>query len=282
MPIFIQLQRKDREDIFSVLKEKYSGSWEKIYPIFGISRAMFFNYLSGRNLIPFEIFILLQEKTGMKVINCKKIIRNKYTEKIIKLPKMNSDFCEILGVLNGDGHVSGLNYEISVVGNLHETEYAKYLKNLLEDRLNLQFRLTLEPTKFKIRTYSKKLALYLHKEYGLPLGNKMGSLRVPQIIKAKKERIYPYIRGLFDTDGCFHIRRKKDPMISIASADPRYLEDVRIALESIGIRVAKGDQRIFIYNKDDITLFFKKIKPANTKHLKKYQEYLKLDKALIV
>ena len=76
----------------------------------------------------------------------------------------------------------------------------------------------------------------------------------------------------------FYIRRKKDPVLEISSADPQFLNEVRKALISLDFNVAKGVNRIFIYNKEGIKRFFKLIKPANSKHLKKYQNYLTLNK----
>ena len=229
--------------------------------------------------MPEEVFKMLSSVIDVEGIPFEKVNKNRYTEKKIIKPKLNSEFCEILGVINGDGHISKENPQICIVGHHLEKQYYTYLIDLFERNFQLKFSLYLNESTFKIRSYSKNMVLYLVKEYNLPQGNKMGKLRIPLVIFKKKKWLRSYLRGLFDTDGCFHVRREKDPMIVITSADPRYLGEVRSALESLGFVVSKGDQRIFLYHKRDIFRFFDEIKPANAKHLEKYHKYLKLYKA---
>jgi len=276
MPIFISLPEKQRVNLFKQVKNNINCSWENFYPILRISRSSFYNYLGGRYFIPKNIFIRLENIAKIKVKKCSEIYRERYIEKKIKLPKMDSFLSEIFGVLNGDGHISQVNYEICVVGNLLEKEYYNYLKKLFENNLNLKFNIKLQNTHIKLRGYSKNLSNHLTIKYKLPKGNKLGQLKIPKQVFNHKNYIYSYIRGLYDTDGSFYIRRKKDPVVQITSADPIFLEEIRNTLISLDFHVAKGNQRIFIYNKKDIKRFFKEIKPANTKHLKKYQNYLKL------
>jgi len=183
---------------------------------------------------------------------------------------------EIIGVLNGDGYISPLNYEICVVGNCHEKNYLYYLKKLFEKNFRINFNYQIDKSKFKLRGYSIKLFDLLTKEYGLPKGNKMGKLKIPLKIKENKDFLISYIRGLFDTDGTIYTRRKRDPVIEISSGDNKYLKEVKQTLNSLGFKAGIGKHRTFIYNKEDVRRFFNLIKPANTKHLKKYKEYLKL------
>lgn len=282
MPIFIKLSKRDRGLLFSSLRDELAVPWDKICQRLGVSKPMFFHYKMGRKLIPDRIFGEIIKITGFKPSKVEKVEKEKYEEKEIVLPKFDERLCEILGILNGDGHLSAINYEISVVGNALEKDYAAYLKRLFEEKFKMSFNLSANESSFKVRTYSKRLANYLNKEYGLPLGNKMMVLRVPPKIYYNKNYLIPYLRGLFDTDGCFHIRRKKDPVIEITSADPRFLREVKRGLTKIGLHVANGQKRIFIYRKKDVSIFFEKIQPANSKHLKKYQSYLKLNNAPMV
>jgi len=194
----------------------------------------------------------------------------------LKSFKADSKLCEIFGILNGDGHVSKTTHEISVVGNKLERDYALYVKDVFQKMFGLDFKLYFNSNSFKVRVYSKELAAKLNKKYNIPLGNKMGQLNIPPIVYTKKKWIFSYIRGLFDTDGCFHIRRKKDALVSITSADPRYLMEISEALISCGFNVSRGQQKVMLYGRDSVSKFFRKIRPANSKHLKKYEEYLKL------
>ena len=273
MPIFIKLKEEDRINLFKIIKNKIKYSWEKFYPKLKISRGSFFNYLSGRYDIPEEILIKLQDTARIKLQIMKITEKPRYLEKQIKKFNLDNKLAEIFGILNGDGHISKSNYEICVVGNSLEKEYYTYLKNLFESKFRTSFTFIIDKSSFKLKVYSKHLSNILVGEYGLPKGNKMGQLRIPKQVISSDYLLKSYLRGLFDTDGCFHIRRKKDPMIGITSADPRFLEEIKSAFTYLGFKVAKGADRMFIYHKSDIARFFKEIKPANSKHLKKYQNF---------
>jgi DNA-binding transcriptional regulator WhiA len=237
---------------------------------------MFFNYISGKYGIPEELFTKWQGISKVDIGYVKRINVQRYMQK--EIPKINLDenFAEILGIINGDGYVSAINYEISVIGNSREIDYLNYIKNLFEKNLGIYFKPTFGNGAFKLRAYSSQLFNLLTKEYGLPYGNKMGKLKVPKQLKSNKNFLIPYIRGLFDTDGTIYVRRKKDLVLEISSADKRYLKEVATVLASFGFNVKIYNKHLSLYNKKDILSFFNIIQPANTKHLKKYKEYLKL------
>ena len=110
----------------------------------------------------------------------------------------------------------------------------------------------------------------------MPKGNKIGKLKIPLQVLKSRVLLRSYIRGLFDTDGSFYIRRKKDPVIEITSIDNNFLKEIQNALILLGFNARISKNKTFIYNKKDINLFFNKIHPANKKHLKRYQNYLDL------
>tara|TARA_Y100000310_G_C20698409_1_gene827380 strand:- start:5929 stop:6777 length:849 start_codon:yes stop_codon:yes gene_type:complete len=282
MPIFIKLKPNDRRILFNSIKENIGDSWEKFYPQLKISRSSFFNYLSGRYDIPKNIFIQFEKVSRVEIKDYEEINKDVYLEKKVKISRMNSNLAEIFGILNGDGHLAPINKEVCVVGNLNEENYLIYLKNLFEKSFGLKFTLYEQPHSLKLRVYSKELFKLLDEKYNLPKGNKLGKLKIPKEVLRSKNWLRCYIKGLYDTDGSFYLRRKKDPVVQITSADPEFLSEVRNALISLNFDIALGDQRTFIYKKDHIDRFFKEIKPANPKHLKNYQNYLKLTKALVV
>lgn len=280
MPLFVYLSTNDRKLFFNKLKKEINCSWEKFYPKYKISRASFFFYLLGRIGIPKYLFdkwkvIAKFNPKSKRVIN-----KEKYCKKNLPKIKFDNKLAEIFGVLNGDGHISSSNYEIAIIGNINEVDYSNYLKNLFEYKFKIKFNLKRENSVFTLRGYSSELAKLLIENYSLPKGNKLGKIRIPKMVKINNKTLACYIRGLFDTDGTFYIRREKDPVIEISSADPGYLNEIKKALILLGFKAGIGEHRVFIYNKQDIASFFKEIKPANTKHLKKYNLYL--NQALVV
>ncbi len=281
MPTFININKYDRNNLFHQARSNLNTSFNQMYLRFKISRTMFFHYLAGRYYIPKNIFLELQSIANIKITDFSEIEIQKYLEKKIKKPELNNSMAEILGVLNGDGHLSSINYEISVVGSFLEMDYSNYLKELFEKYLNLKFIISLDKTRYKLRTYSKNMVDFLVKEYNLPKGNKLGKLNIPNQIINSRRFLVSYIRGLYDTDGTFYIRRKKDPVIEISSADNNFLKQIREALIFLGFHANVNSTHVSIYNKEDIKKFFKIVKPANTKHLKKFQIYLNSE-ALVV
>ncbi|MBI4158910.1 hypothetical protein HY500_01475 [Candidatus Woesearchaeota archaeon] len=275
MPIFIKLKDKDRKNLFIQSKVEIKGSWEKLGPLLNTSRTMLFNYIKGKYDIPEKIFLRLEKISRFKIRGYEKISKNRYTEKIIKEPRMNRLLAEIFGILNGDGHISKVNHEICVVGSALEKDYLLYVKNMFEKNLNLKFKIEQQNNKLKVRTYSKNLANLLNTKYGIPKGNKLGKLKVPKQVYKSKKLLTSYVRGLFDTDGSIYQRRKKDTVIEIISADRRYLKEIKkILILNLGIKVGVSGKNLYIYKKKDIKRFFEKIRPANSKHLKKYNIYL--------
>lgn len=273
---FVKLNERQRKFFFRKLKENIEDSWETFYPKYNISRSMFFNYLSGRYAIPKNLFLEWNKISKLNFDKLNEITKKKYSEKKIKAFKIDSTLAEIFGVLNGDGHLSNFKYEVCIVCDAREKEYLDYLKNLLENKFKITFTFYCEPTKIKLRTYSKHLSNILISKYHLPKGNKLGKLKIPLIVYNNKAWLKSYLRGLFDTDGSIYFRRNNEPVLEISSADKRFLLEVKRALETLEFKIAKGKNRIFIYRKEHVKRFFKEIKPANAKHLKKFEIYSNL------
>ena len=278
MPVFIRLKNKDRIRLFNLVKEKINISWDSFYPSLNISRTMFFNYLSGRYNLPKKLFLNLKKIAKIKVSDYEEINQNKYVKKEMTEPRMSNSFAEILGVLNGDGHISNFSNEVCVVGDAKEKDYLNYLKNLFENKFKISFNFFEEPTRIKLRTYSIILSNILVHKYHLPKGNKLGRLKIPKQVFRSKKWMTSYIRGLFDTDGSIYKRRDKDMVVEIISADERFLREVKRLLNNLGFNSGLSGKHIYLYKKDEIIKFFNVVKPSNTKHLKKYQNYLILNK----
>ena len=274
--VFINLSKENRKLLFLEVKQNLNSSWEKFYPSLEISRPMLYNYISGKYDIPEKIFFKLLEISNIESIEHEKIFKEKYFRKKIKNPPEDIFLAEIFGVLNGDGHLSSKNYEISVIGNLLEKDYFVYLKNIFEKTFKIKFKIEKFSHHIKLRTYSKDLCYLLNEKYSIPLGKKIGQLRIPKMILDSEEFLIYYIRGLFDTDGGINLRRKNEMMIHITSADKNYLEEIGGAMKKLGFKIARSDKKILIYRRDEIEKFFEKVKPANSKHLKKFKIYSKL------
>src|SRR3989338_1078438 len=184
MALFVRLSSKQRKKLFTKIKTKIN-SWEKFYPNYNISRAMFFNYLSGKYHIPLELFNSWKKIAEFKD-NVNVIEKERYLKKEIKEILLDENLAEIIGVLNGDGHISKNRKEICIVWNKHEKNYAIYLKDLMEKKLQVDFRLFFYGNCYKLKGCSVELSKFFIENYNLPNGNKMGKLHIPIKIIANK------------------------------------------------------------------------------------------------
>jgi hypothetical protein len=277
MSEFIILNNKEKVKLFLRTKENKHLSLNKLPKLLGISRTSLFNYYSRNWPIPLELFKKLKKYSKIKNIKTKKINKTRFLKNNPTIPILDKFLSEILGILNGDGHISKYKYEINVVSDSRDIEYNEYIKDLFEKTFEIPMSsIKLKGNAIKLRIYSIDLHKELTLKYNLPIGKKKGNLKIPKAILSSRDFLIPYLRGLFDTDGSFYLRRDFEPVIQFTSADIVFLNEIRSVLINLGFRVSKGNQRIFIYNKEDIKKFFNLIKPSNSKHLKKYQNYLNL------
>ena len=83
MSTFVRLSEKQRKLFFTKLKENISSSWDNFYPKYNRSRAMFFNYMSGKYDLPHELFVKWKKIAEVELENIKKIEKQKYIQKEI-------------------------------------------------------------------------------------------------------------------------------------------------------------------------------------------------------
>ena len=277
MTEFIRLNSKEREFLIQQAKVNSSRNYPEFAKILGVSRDMIFKYLRGDYLLPKRIFDRLIELSKFKPKEYQAVERERYNRKVFRVPIINEDLAEIFGVLNGDGHLSKINHEISVIGNVKtDYNYFRYLKKKFEKVFEIKFKIEKFEHYIKLRAYSIDLLNWLHNIHNLPKGKKKGNLKIPKAVLYNIPLLHFYLRGLFDTDGTIYFRRKDEPVVEISSSDKRYLHQIKEQLLFLGFKAGIGKNRVFIYNKEDIGRFFKEIKSSNPKHLNKYQKYLKL------
>lgn len=274
MTKFVILKDKDRIRLFERAKKNTKLSFNKLPKLLNISRTSFFNYYSRHWPIPLDVYRSLEKIAKLSLKNFKIIKKKRFLRNEPKIPKLNKALAEILGAINGDGHLSKYKYEVAVTSDKNEEDYHRYLKNLFENTFRIQTSSFNQGGVIKLRCYSIDIHNFLSNDYCLPVGKKKGKLKIPNQIFSSKYLLIHYIRGLFDTDGSIYFRRKNEPVLEISSADPNFLREIMDALKFLEFKVAKGQNRVFIYRKKHISRFFKIIKPANSKHLKKYQNYL--------
>jgi intein/homing endonuclease len=117
---------------------------------------------------------------------------------------------EFLGILLGDGNLNKSSNCITIVGSLEELDYYNnfvipLITSIFKIKPNLRFRK--DRNAIYIDFNSKYIMDYLSKDLGLVRGSKKYAY-VPNLIKNNPKLIPHFLRGLFDTDGCFKFSKE--------------------------------------------------------------------------
>jgi len=210
--------------------------------------------------------------------------------------RITSELAEETGLHIGDGSMNFYfnknHYEgkYSLRGHIFDDvkHYNSRIKILYETLYNLKPNISkMESTGVcGFQIWSSCIVRFKHNILGLPLGNKI-NIKIPNYLINKKY-IIDVIRGIFDTDGCIYLEPKNHklyPRVQIGTISINLAEQLRSSLLKLGFRVTE-----FIENRKDkgwnnlhvlsirgesmVKKWFDIIKPANPKHVRRYDLYL--------
>ena len=125
---------------------------------------------------------------------------------------------EMGGIFAGDGTLyttkQGKGHVLEVRGNSDEIEYYENHVKFIFGKMfqkNLKVIKRYYPNKtghvIGIRICGKEVKELIHDILGFPIGKKSDIVEIPQVIVQNKDAWESYIRGVFDTDGSFYIRK---------------------------------------------------------------------------
>lgn len=200
-------------------------------------------------------------------------MRSTYNQKRVLLPNSSPILSEFMGLLAGDGHLGPETYSVEVFCSLAETHYASHVQHIIDKLFFLSAKKTPHTRgEYRIRVYSKELYLFLSQKHQFPTGKKKGKLHIPPIgIKFPND----YMRGLFDTDGSFYERGNRRGVVNICSRDEIFLREVADLFVELNYHPSVSGKDLYLYRINEITRFFREIRPANKKHTQKYTTFLK-------
>ena len=202
---------------------------------------------------------------------------------------LNSEICEFIGAFIGDGYLGNYGerknqFLIGFVGDQKLDEY--YLKDYLFPLIKRNFPFTNPKLKYRkdentimLRIYSKKL-FQIFLSFGFKPGKKSSTIRIPDEIMNHDEFMNPTIRGIFDTDGCVFLDRRKSynkpyPRITLQSASVELINQIEKHLsKNFRLYVNKSNRDgyrnyIEIYGHKQLERFLKQIGFSNKRHLTK-------------
>jgi len=157
----------------------------------------------------------------------------------ITFPKiMTRELAEEIGIHIGDGTLPNKKYYFSVRGGMDEEDYfTDFVIPLYKKIYNLDLRLLKRSRACGFEVNSKALYLFKNKTLGIVTGCKTNRIEVPKqiICGDDKEIMQAFIRGVFDTDGCFYGSKKgRYPVISLTIKSKKAIHQIYEILEKLG------------------------------------------------
>lgn len=189
----------------------------------------------------------------------------------ISLPKkLSPELAESFGVLLGDGHIS--HFQVVVTLGSGERQYARYVQELLHSVFGAEPRISVRSTgHFDIYLGSTSLTKWLTKG-GLVAHKVHSQVDMPRWILVKQMYMQAFLRGFFDTDGSVY-KLKYGCQISLTNKSAPLLLSLQKMLKTLGYTPsAVSADRVYLTKREDVERFFREIKPANVKHLRRFEK----------
>jgi DNA-binding transcriptional regulator WhiA len=201
-------------------------------------------------------------------------------KKKIKRPKLSVELAEFVGIVLGDGNITG--YQVTITLNQNETQYVNFVKELIKKLFNIEPNIVhrKDQSVKNIVISSKNLVEFLTKEVGLKKGNKVKqNVAVPKWVFKSNKLQKACLRGLIDTDGCVAIHRYKSNnkyyqyrKVILTNYSSNIIKNGLSILINLKIkaRISKNKKRIWIDDTKQVNKFIKIINSNNKRHLDKF------------
>ena len=149
----------------------------------------------------------------------------------VKLPNnLSPDLAFILGAHIADGHMSKNEGIVISEGHLFPLQN---LKNKFFKVFGILGRITREENYWKLWVRNKVIAKYFQTYFGIPIGPKSKTIKVPTLIRKSNKVIKKaFLRGIFTFDGCV----KTTGIISLTSQSKSVIQFASGSFEQDGIK----------------------------------------------
>ena len=210
--------------------------------------------------------------------------------KDINIPEIDEDVAFLLGLYDGDGNCR--KYKVSLSFGENKAHMTRKVENILKSRFGIIPRINIrEPKQSKIgnRLINRKERLTSIEVDSVKFSKlikfkKSIEKRVPkEIMESKDSVVASYLDGLFSTDGCCFIDKRKDRcdkiIISLKSSSSYLLKDIQLLLLRFGINARINYNEIQIKKQEEVILFNKYIGFTNKYKSEILRKVKSLDKS---
>ena len=215
--------------------------------------------------------------------------------------KLNEEMAEFIGIFIGDGSLNvregKCSYEFKFTGNIKDEipYYRDRVSKLAGNVLNRKIEAKILDGGRSVGLYfcSKRFAGYL-KGLGINSGPKAERIEIPGKIIENNMLAIACIKGIFDTDGCFTLKREGVyPVVTFAMKSRKLLKQIKSIIEGLDIGssicfdVAYFDRRynrnytkhyLSINGKINTSKWFGIVGTNNPKIKEKYRRYIMSNK----
>lgn len=191
--------------------------------------------------------------------------------------KLCPKLAEEIGIHLGDGTLSKKPYYFSVRGDLkEESYYTDFMLPLYKELYNIEPPLLKRSFACGFEISSKMMREFKNRVLGITIGTKTYRAKVPTCImeSKNKEIMHSFLRGLFDTDGCYYFHKKnRYPVISLCVKSKELINKVSEIITLLGFSpylYSKG-YTIHLNGIPQFRKWIKEIGSHNPKHLKRIE-----------
>lgn len=199
----------------------------------------------------------------------------------IKFPnELSPELAEEMGMHLGDGTLSKNNLYYSIRGDIKEKEYyTSHVIPLYKRLYNLDLRPLERQGLCGIEINSKGLFEFKNRVLGIPYGKKAHRITVPDCIKQSQSRevFRSFIRGVYDTDGCYYMpKTKKYPRILLSIRSEVFLSEISEMLKQLGFLPYTDIKRCVVSVNGAVMLnkWAREIGTSNEKHRKRISKIM--------
>lgn len=203
----------------------------------------------------------------------------------INLP-LSAEISHFIGLFIGDGFMNryGYSYQIQFTGHISEFGfYNKIISKVIKDNFNLTAKIKEDKyvaNTIRVNLNSKDLFLFLSQRFKISPGRKSYTVMIPEEI-IKSPFVLDCIAGIFDAEGCSYFDTRKEykekyPCINLHMNNPGLVKQMSDILNENNIihSTSKGYANIFIYGKNNVSVFCNKVQLRNSKIKEKLEIYL--------
>lgn len=175
---------------------------------------------------------------------------------------------EFMGIMLGDGRVAL--YQIIVTLGTKEIEYVHHVARLMEVLFGVVPGIAIRNTGYRDVYIGSKELVGWFLDAGFAHNKVRAQVAAPRWLFMRNDYLQAFLRGFFDTDGSVY-RLRFGIQISFTNHSLPLLHDIHRALIRLKYHPSSISHfHIYLTKRSDVVRFFKEIRPANSKHKRRF------------